>query len=472
MTTTTKHILKTNKYPTFIKNHPIFKTTKKVQKIYPLIGLPNCEEKVLIDNSVEAARFADLVHSDICVQCMYRPSYPIVRAFGDVCNATIDKFIVNSGGKLTLNLPADVVVDGKVIFKKGEGLFRAYNKLAKTHTMLPSLDAFGSFKAFSNANIPANEHKMVFSSDGVDGVWDIATMSMRGISSCQSWNSSNAKHLVGSMLDPFTGILYITSGSKIGDIGTKMFRRSLVRLVVNERTKKESLLIERMYPSYDSNVAKTFKEFLVRKTDGKYSVIDTSDMVLNTETHYSPCSSTIRSLPVDHRPYCDSKIEYKTDKHDAHGLRIEQIQEFFKRMPNMLALKVLANIKLLSKKNLTAPQLKTLAAFYVSIPHYVYNHLHYSIKSYMGKIKKLDDIRPDKLEAKLLKWVKASITYSLKQVSLSAGKANLLPDSVLSGVCKASIEQLSSEITSSFSIKKQLKKTKTSDKLYLSLLSY
>src|ERR1019366_1657777 len=320
MTTTIKQILKANKYPPFIKNHAIFKTTKTVQKIFPLIGLINCEENVVVDNSDEATRLAAILHGEIWSHVAYRPNVSIL-AFANVLNVNKNS-TTNSDGKLTLNLPEDVIVGNKVLFKKGEGLFKAYNKLVKLvakEMVLPCLDDMAAFKEFSSANIPAKEHKLVFSSDGVDGVWDIATMSMRGISSCQSWTSSNSKHLVGSMLDPFTGILYITSGSKVGDVGTKMFRRSLVRLVVNEHSKKESLLIERMYPSYDKNIATLFKDFLIRKTDNKYPVIDTLGTTLYTDSHYSPCSNTIRSLPVDNRPYCDSKVEYKTDKNDVNG---------------------------------------------------------------------------------------------------------------------------------------------------------
>jgi hypothetical protein len=445
--------------------------------------LINCEENVVVDNSDEATRLAAILHGEIWSHVAYRPNVSIL-AFANVLNVNKNS-TTNSDGKLTLNLPEDVIVGNKVLFKKGEGLFKAYNKLVKLvakEMVLPCLDDMAAFKEFSSANIPAKEHKLVFSSDGVDGVWDIATMSMRGISSCQSWTSSNSKHLVGSMLDPFTGILYITSGSKVGDVGTKMFRRSLVRLVVNEHSKKESLLIERMYPSYDKNIATLFKDFLIRKTDNKYPVIDTLGTTLYTDSHYSPCSNTIRSLPVDNRPYCDSKVEYKTDKNDVNGLRKEKAKAYIERLPQILALKVLALIKLLPKKSLSAQHKKTLMALsgtgIDNISYLVYDKLQTTIMAHSIKniVAISDDLDiSDSITIKqdlLLKWVKASIVYSLNDIGLPAGKANVLPDSVLSGACKVAIEQIKADMASACVVKKVNNKTKTSDKLYLSLLSY
>ena len=74
-------------------------------------------------------------------------------------------------------------------------------------------------------------YTLVFSTDH----WDIATMSMRGIKSCQSWTGSYRERLTGSIIDPCCAILYLTDGSKT-KYGEKMLARHIVRLVENNNS--------------------------------------------------------------------------------------------------------------------------------------------------------------------------------------------------------------------------------------------
>jgi hypothetical protein len=99
---------------------------------------------------------------------------------------------------------------------------------------------------------PSEEFKksfIYFSSSDKNGLWDIATMSMRGIHSCMKWSSKQSKHLVGSILDPFTGLIYITDKTKL-KYGSKFLRRSVVRYMVcqvDKNTFKPCIFIERVY---------------------------------------------------------------------------------------------------------------------------------------------------------------------------------------------------------------------------------
>lgn len=84
----------------------------------------------------------------------------------------------------------------------------------------------------------AKNYQIVFSSDP----WDIATMSMRGVRSCQRWDSSHSCHLIGSILDPCCAVIYLTDGTKTPK-GSKMLVRSIVRFVLDRNTRKKKYVV-------------------------------------------------------------------------------------------------------------------------------------------------------------------------------------------------------------------------------------
>ena len=57
MSTAVSELFKTKPFPSWFSNHRIFKKIDKVKKIFPNIGLPNCEKEIDVDN-VEPARAA------------------------------------------------------------------------------------------------------------------------------------------------------------------------------------------------------------------------------------------------------------------------------------------------------------------------------------------------------------------------------------------------------------------------------
>jgi hypothetical protein len=341
-----KDIFEAHKFPGFIKDHSIFKKLKSINKIFPDIGLPNCEEEITIDNSKEIAASADALIGEMqnAIDKRLRNIQKWVAAkelsdkrkkkyeecvhlLNEMKGLTTTaknrkKFLTPNNGKFTLNLPADVVAsDKKPVFKTGEGLFRAYNKMSDVlkegkFVSMDKLDNMYSFKDFSAKNIPATKHKVVFSSDGAEGAWDIATMSMRGINSCQTWGPNNAPgnsaHIVGNMVDPFTGIIYLTTGVKFNEHGSKMIRRCVVRFVVDRITKTPSIMLERMYPADDKSVLDSFKEFLKKRTDGKFPVLY-SGQYGGIGNKYVPMSKTVEDLDQNAFPYRDSGINYEKD---------------------------------------------------------------------------------------------------------------------------------------------------------------
>lgn len=316
--TTVRQVFKAHKYEPWITSNPIFKKVKTIKKIFPAIGLSNFEEEVFIDTSSSRLAAAKTLIAEIKSVIQYEHNYiydhnrQVVLSSMLAALAIADKCVVDNG-KTSIKLPIDILsYDNKVAFKSGQSLIAVYNKLqtSSSNRYLHNLEQSEKFKAFSSSNIPSAKHKIVFSSDGPDGIWDIATMSMRGIKSCQAWEhkSNNAKRLVGSMIDPFTGIIYVVSNSKGNAYGSKMLRRCVVRYVVSPATntvaEKQYLLIEKMYPTLDTATLEAFKELLAEKSGLEVRYNEALD------GSYIPTNKHVKKLLPNETSYRDSGIEY------------------------------------------------------------------------------------------------------------------------------------------------------------------
>ena len=323
----------------------------EIQKIFPLIGLKNCREETPLKIHSEVLPFArhllngmyaNFVYAirDATYTCMdFRHQHRYAEADGIDRQILLMKkvrdFLVraenqdrcispNSTGTITLNLPITISLQQEergehgeeAIFKAGEGLIKVYGKI-RSELLKNSCYVLGDiaqttfFKNFSSANVPGGSYQTVFSSDGEEGAWDLATMSMRGINSCQSWTNSNSRSLTGSIIDPFTGIIYMTNGKKFEGRGDKMLRRCLVRFMINGPKKEPFLSLERMYPDYSPEIAKTFTDFLQKRT--KIPVIDFSNRNYDTKPAgcYIPKSSLTNKIKVA-KSYVDSGVTYRS----------------------------------------------------------------------------------------------------------------------------------------------------------------
>jgi hypothetical protein len=154
--------------------------------------------------------------------------------------------------------------------------------------------------------------KIVFSGSGYRALWDIATMSMRGISSCQSWNGSHRSKVIGSMADPYCGIIYTTTGKETNK-GTRMSRRALVRFVIHRLTGRPALLVERIYPVdpdgvFDYRTFQLFSDFLRRKTNNKFPILQAA-----AEGYFIPMAQAVRQVGEDKWSYRDSHIPYSSN---------------------------------------------------------------------------------------------------------------------------------------------------------------
>ncbi len=164
-----------------------------------------------------------------------------------------------------------------------------------------------------------------FSSTGVAGTWDLATMSMRGVCSCMHWDNIHSQHLVGSVTDPFLGMIYITDNKRT-PYGISFQRRALVRMVRNRSTLETKLLIDRIYkdtgntnpaiyanrdPNCDTTLA-LFKKFLESKLDGKYKVMLPQDRYAegHSYSYVIPKSTSVDIVSSSYRSMVDCGLGY------------------------------------------------------------------------------------------------------------------------------------------------------------------
>ena len=277
--TTLKELAQEKPLPRWMSNHPVFKSIGKIEKVFPNIGLPNCSEPCDIKGNFaieEAGKLLATIASeiraplDVFVSNGYIDQVALIEKFDDLFHEAKDRFITYIKGDIVLKLPEAIVINNVVKFQKGFPLFDAYytcyNEFSRFAWMMPQLEKLPGYKDFNTNNVSSDSSSIVFSSDGIDGLWDIATMSMRGISSCIRWDGKFKLTLIGSIADPFTGIIYLTSGKNHGKYGTRMIKRCVVRFVVDANKEKPYLLVDRMYPSLSNNVLDAFTSFLQAKS--------------------------------------------------------------------------------------------------------------------------------------------------------------------------------------------------------------
>lgn len=308
-----EHFFKTKQLiPDWFKNHEIFKEFKTVNKIFPSLGLNNFKIESPILDKPEDAVIRRVIQA-LANQCYYAKQYfqnylhnngnkykPFIFLLDNFDNQLTKStsFIKSFKVKNGLYLVADILdADGKVFCKKGESLFKSYSKLiefGKKHYnyVMCVLDQIPEVKEYNSINI-SGKSWIVFSSDEMDGAWDILTMSQRGIQSCQSWSGQYRNCLIGSLIDPYTAIIYSTSGSKT-EHGSKMIRRCVVRFVVNSNTKRPAIFLEYMYPGYHAQTMNVFKNAIKEHLKTNIPIVELTD--ITAPSYYVPCSDATQSL--------------------------------------------------------------------------------------------------------------------------------------------------------------------------------
>jgi hypothetical protein len=362
-----EELFKDSNYPKWIAKHPGFSKIEYIRKIFSTIGLPNFEEKHTIDNTREIIVFAnqllDLIADSLNARIgrlvkfsekakigkKRREKLTLILAVMNSLNTQlrqdIKQFITpHDSGKISLNLPNDIVHGDEVFMKKGASLFKVYEKIStllkdNKFLALEDLTKKYQFKNFSSINLPSKNATIKFSAEGADGIWDIATMSMRGIHSCQTWDHGygNSSRIIGSIIDPFTAVIYITSGENLNQYGSKMMRRCVVRYAIEQTTKEPFLLLEKMYPAFDKPSLDTFIKTLQTKAPHiaiKYSgnmggqASNTGSALRNV---YIPLSDELKMVDVQYYPYVDSAITFREDTDCKLAKNTPAVHALFKR---------------------------------------------------------------------------------------------------------------------------------------------
>jgi hypothetical protein len=343
------------KGPDFIKSHPKLKKRKHINKVFPSFGLKNFREKVTFtyidddyeDDDKEETFINSLLNSladqiDTVSQNLHiihdelpEDSNPIIlqlmKSYSTVLKqakiALQRSIIVKKDNNTKLVLTTSVSMGGNTILREGDSVFKIFHKInmltesllkkypelkmAEWNLILPNPDSLLLVKQFHSHHFPNKDYYIVFSSEGDTGAWDIATMSMRGITSCQRWGNEDLRTcLIGSILSRYVGIIYFTSGAQIEKYGEKMIRRCIVRFGIHKETGEKFIILDRMFDSCDAKIAHYFIEALQKRTNLKilnYSALDDKNTELPTASDVKiPTEGILNQLDTSELPYMDT----------------------------------------------------------------------------------------------------------------------------------------------------------------------
>jgi hypothetical protein len=331
----------TKPFPDWLKNHAIFKSTGKLDKVFPRIGLPNFKESAEIMNTAEAKNDAiSLVGSlsnkiniirnecygrlNTCLNSKEPNRNEVCHRYQSLINAigsvqyslSFNDYTTFDRGKINLKLRSDIFNgDNKPLFREGESILRVLGKIREMCVecgdnlvnFFPEIDKMPEFKAFSRTNVPNKKYTIVFSSTGEEGAWDLATISMRGITSCQTWTSPQSRGLIGTLASKYVGVIYVASDQDIPGYGSKMMNRSLVRFVIHTKTKRPALLIDKMYPAENKDTVECFKKILSEKTE--LDIIYHTSMNNEYLNYYIPDEPSNKMLAAGEVSYMDTRIQ-------------------------------------------------------------------------------------------------------------------------------------------------------------------
>lgn len=268
-----KDIIENEKLPKWMSNHPIFKEVTTFRKVFPSKGLTNKSEPLAIflaeNNANSLISYIKRIAGSYIDYNKYN-SYDDGVILKSICND--DSLIISKTNKISIKTTEDISSQ-KVFIPKNTSIFSVLDKLDNRE--IPEIILSSDlFKKFSRLNIPIGSANICFSTDP----WDIATMSMRGIETCQSWNGGHRQCLIGSVLDPYVGMIYLSSSNKTTELGSKMLFRANVRFALERVFGPKSsplIVIDQVYPEYFKEIYDLFAEYItnhssLRVCDGSH----------------------------------------------------------------------------------------------------------------------------------------------------------------------------------------------------------
>ena len=295
------------KFPAFIRDHKVAKQLSQPIKAFADIGLEDCCEKITIDNE----RYWNDFNQSMSLYKKY------VRTTLTCLNRTKTEYTASQYPTYY-----KVIEEGLALLRK-RNISKTYPYMFfEGDDKISLIDALDVINELSGNCFPgivhtfklhwsllSGQYNICFSSHP----WDIVTMSMRGISSCQRWEHEFARRLLGSVVDPYTALIYLSNNEKT-KYGSKMIKRAVVRLVADKTTGKPSLFIERIYPfDKDSKVNDyytfaIFRDFIAAKTKNKFPII--FGIKGKFKNLMVPKTEPLTFISKKEYSYRDSKIKY------------------------------------------------------------------------------------------------------------------------------------------------------------------
>lgn len=365
------------KYPDFIRKSIFLKAFPKPVKFFPRIGLKNCKvpvksiklsgkelHRTKLSNFKEAidnlsGQINNLTRkrnkNEAKLYDLENDLSELVESLWDVLdggycnNDPLDGWL---NDKNELVCPQSVRLANISLPKKGD---RSFIKLIDEicqfvkNNKLPLDISLFSLEKLSTIELKNKPYYVCFSSYAEKGYWDIATMSMRGISSCMRWNSDHCKSLIGSIIDPYTAVIYLTNNDKT-EYGEKMLARAVVRFVVSSN-KKPAILIEEIYYNnskifFDKDEVKIiFESFINQNINKKIPVLSFQDDDDIGCDYYIPKSETVESIIEASGADCYYEDDIHLLSYRDSGISYHDYKEFYN------PLKVSLNKKSSKKKS-------------------------------------------------------------------------------------------------------------------------
>lgn len=338
-----------NALPDIITRSRVVEANLEIDKVFPKLGLPNCQEKVSItaeSKDLDKLKFVSLAVNKYLAEVKANCNLNKFSA-SQLYKVSRIKFIfeelsrrIKSHNSYFTEHDNKIVLKQSILSEENQILVRAGKNLVKlVQDLLHAGKRYGAVDLINPEDVVSQlkNTKIIFSSDGKEGAWDIATMSMRGVKSCMRWQHEQATRLLGSIIDPCCGIIYLTNRKRT-PFGSKMLFRAVVRLVI--RDNKTHLLLDRLYSSFykidrfnlnklDKSVKKLFINFLSARS--KCSVLD-SDLFIG-ERLVIPSTKVLNFLNETEVSYMDSGTVYSCESYDDLEIYLKGVSQTNDKKP-------------------------------------------------------------------------------------------------------------------------------------------
>lgn len=314
--------------PSWLTQHKGFQQVKnsRIFKVFSLFGISDFREKFEDPSSLEDFKDLILTNLSALLREMSRaPDSPEATRLEQVTYKLLREVMGHAVWKTPKHRVVNQIAseDKKLRIDAGTSVVKAYNMVRTSANALrfnmPDLESSREFKNYSKRA----DFTVVFSTQPED----IAAMASRS-----HWGSCQTLHVdkglvgcvVGSTLSKFIGIAYITTGSQytaeslstpgaIVPRGERMEARSLVRFVVDTRTNKPAIVLDRMYPASMPKFVRAIQEAFSKRTSiPVHDLTNTEALGVQPEdfTRFRLLEENIPGIMESEQTYLDAPVAF------------------------------------------------------------------------------------------------------------------------------------------------------------------